>query len=68
MPDSGSVTVCVRMLTANGCADSICTTISAGTVTPPTPILAGAGTYCDNTVLNSYGVAGYSYQLQNILL
>jgi hypothetical protein len=69
MPDSGSVTVWVRVINDNDCTDSVSVTIGTGTVTPPTPTLAASATYCSGTAIIPFtGEAGYSYQLQNNLL
>ncbi|MDR1680630.1 MAG: hypothetical protein LBS12_02455, partial [Prevotellaceae bacterium] len=68
MPDSGSITVCVRVINEHGCIDSVCTTIAVS-VLPPAPILAGGGTYCiAPPALTCFGESGYAYQLQNNLL
>ncbi|MDR1680338.1 MAG: hypothetical protein LBS12_00930, partial [Prevotellaceae bacterium] len=64
MPDSGSITVCVRVINEHGCLDSACTTITVS-VLPPAPILAGGGTYCANAALICDSEVGYSYQLQD---
>ncbi|MDR0729409.1 MAG: hypothetical protein LBF19_04715, partial [Prevotellaceae bacterium] len=62
MLDSGSVTVCVRVVNEHGCLDSACITIG---VTPVSaPVLSGGGTLCaSNAALNCFGETGYSYQL-----
>jgi uncharacterized protein (TIGR02145 family) len=65
VPESGSVTVWVKIRNAYGCIDSVSTTI--GVVAPPTPVLSGSGTYCDNAALSCFGETGYSYQLQDAL-
>jgi uncharacterized protein (TIGR02145 family) len=62
MPESGSVTVCMRAINAHGCVDSACVTIDV--VAAAAPVLAGGGTYCDNAALSCFGVSGYTYQLQ----
>jgi hypothetical protein len=67
MPDSGNVTICVRVVNANGCIDSSCVTI--GIISVPTPVLSGGGTHCAaNVSLQCFGETGYTYQLQNSLL
>ncbi|MDR0729272.1 MAG: hypothetical protein LBF19_04010, partial [Prevotellaceae bacterium] len=68
MPDSGSVTVWVRVINANGCTDSISATITVYEL-PAAPVLSGGGTYCNSAAsLNCYGEADYTYQLLNDLL
>ncbi|MDR0729084.1 MAG: hypothetical protein LBF19_03030, partial [Prevotellaceae bacterium] len=66
MPDSGNVTVCVRVVNEHGCLDSACITIG---VTPVSaPVLSGGGTLCaSNAALSCFGETGYTYQLQNDL-
>ncbi|MDR2362417.1 MAG: hypothetical protein LBD91_06770, partial [Prevotellaceae bacterium] len=64
MPDSGNVTVCVRVINAHGCVDSACVTIGVIQAPPAAPVLAGGGTYCGNASLSCFGETGYSYQLQ----
>ncbi|MDR0728976.1 MAG: hypothetical protein LBF19_02470, partial [Prevotellaceae bacterium] len=63
MPDSGNVTVCVRVVNEHGCLDSACITI--GVMPVSVPVLAGGGAYCDNADLSCFGETGYSYQLQD---
>ena len=65
-PDSGNITVCVRVRSAYGCLDSACVTI--GVVAPAAPVLSGGGSYCVNGALSCPGASGYSYQLLNSLL
>ncbi|MDR0729653.1 MAG: fibrobacter succinogenes major paralogous domain-containing protein [Prevotellaceae bacterium] len=68
MPDTGQVTVRVRVINDNGCVDSASTTITI-TPPPPAPVLAASATYCTSSAAIPFtGVAGYSYQLQDNLL
>ncbi|MDR1680862.1 MAG: hypothetical protein LBS12_03665 [Prevotellaceae bacterium] len=68
LPDSGNVTVCVRVVNEHGCLDSACVTIGILPL-PATPILAGGGILCaSNDSLHCFGESGYTYQLQNSLL
>ncbi|MDR0729979.1 MAG: hypothetical protein LBF19_07670 [Prevotellaceae bacterium] len=68
MPESGSVTVWVRVINDNGCTDSISTTIKVRAM-PPAPVLAASATYCASSAAIPFtGVAGYSYQLQDNML
>jgi uncharacterized protein (TIGR02145 family) len=63
MPESGSVTVCVRIVNANGCTDSLCTVVTS-VVAPTPPVLSGGGTYCGEAQLDCSGASGFNYQLQ----
>jgi hypothetical protein len=66
MPDSGSVTVWVKVINDNGCVDSTSTTIIVYKL-PTAPALADAATYCATSAAIPFmSVSGYSYQLQNV--
>ncbi|MDR0728648.1 MAG: hypothetical protein LBF19_00775, partial [Prevotellaceae bacterium] len=67
MPDSGNITVCVRVVNEHGCLDSACVTIAV-TPVPAAPVLSGDATQCaSSAALSCFGETGYTYQLQNDL-
>ncbi|MDR0728923.1 MAG: hypothetical protein LBF19_02200 [Prevotellaceae bacterium] len=67
MPNTGSVTVCVKAINTSGCTDSVCHVIGVDGTLPPAPTLSASASYClTNAKISCMGLVGYSYQLESV--
>ncbi|MDR1680379.1 MAG: hypothetical protein LBS12_01145 [Prevotellaceae bacterium] len=64
MPESGSVTVCVKVITEHGCLDSICTTI--GSVPAPTMAIVTTEGAADQTIPLGQPLATIKYTTTDV--